>query len=69
MIKKSPRLAVHWTGEWVKQQLQSICADTEAVEPVDVESTGFIPLNDQLAAEIAARDHYGSRLVSMLQSV
>ena len=44
-------------------------ADTEAVEPVDVESTGFIPLNDQLAAEIAARDHYGSRLVSMLQSV
>ena len=44
-------------------------ADTEAVEPVDLESTGFIPLNDQLAAEIAARDHYGSRLVSMLQSV
>ena len=44
-------------------------ADAETAEPADVESTGFIPLNDQLAAEIAARDHYGSRLVSMLQSV
>ena len=44
-------------------------ADAETAEPADVESTGFIPLNDQLAAEIAARNHYGSRLVSMLQSV
>ena len=32
-------------------------------------STGFVPLNDQLETELAAREQYGDRLLAMLHSV
>ena len=43
--------------------------DGEAVDSSESDTAGFIPLNDQLAAEVAMRDQYGSRLVTMLQAV
>ncbi len=36
---------------------------------IDADTAGFVPLNDQLEAELAARDQYGDRLMAMLQSV
>ncbi|MBV1786435.1 DUF4347 domain-containing protein [Marinobacterium sp. D7] len=42
-------------------------------EPVDTgeaaDTAGFVPLSDQLAAELAMREQYGDRLMAMLRSV
>jgi VCBS repeat-containing protein len=44
-------------------------AEAEAVEgETEQEPVGFTPLSDQLEAELVARDQYGDRLMSLLQS-
>ncbi|GAA0693111.1 hypothetical protein GCM10009104_20460 [Marinobacterium maritimum] len=47
---------------------RSLPGEGEAVEAGDADTAGFVPLSDQLEAELAAQDQYGDRLMALLQS-
>ena len=46
----------------------SLVTDPALIETEGQEPIGFVPLSDQLEAELTAHNNYGDRLMALLQS-